>query len=69
MKNYHICKEVLEKHKSGIPTDTYNHIINDLDIAFNDTLRRENISMSSAMADLREDIELFKQIIYRLLED
>ncbi|MCK9325711.1 MAG: hypothetical protein M0P69_09460 [Bacteroidales bacterium] len=69
MKNYHTCKEVLEKHKSGIPTDTYNHIINDLDIAFNDTLRRENISMSSAMADLREDIELFKRIIDRLLED
>ena len=79
MKNYRICKEVLEKHKSDIPTDTYNHIINDLVIAFNNTshkldesiekLRRENISMSSAMADLREDIELFKRIIDRLLED
>jgi hypothetical protein len=69
MKNYRICKEVLEKHKSGIPTDTYNRIINDLDIAFNDTLRKENISMSSTIADLREDIELFKLIIYHLLDD
>ena len=69
MKNYRICKEVLEKHKSGIPADTYNRIINDLDIAFNDTLRRENISMSSTIADLREDIELFKLIIYHLLDD
>lgn len=69
MKNYYICKEVLEKHKSGIPTDTYNHIINDLDIAFNDTIRRKNMSMSSTIADLREDIELFKLIIYRLLDD
>lgn len=79
MKNYHTCKEVLEKHKSDIPTDTYNHIINDLVIAFNDAsrnldestkkLRRENISMSSAMADLQDDIELFKRIINRLLGD
>ena len=69
MKNYYICKEVIEKHKSDIPTDTYNHIINDLITAFNDTIRRENISMSSAMADLREDIELFKRIIDHLLED
>jgi glutathionyl-hydroquinone reductase len=69
MKNYYICKEVLEKHKSGIPTDTYNRIINDLDIAFNDIIRKKNISMSSTIADLREDIELFKLIIYHLLED
>ncbi len=79
MKNYRICKEVLEKHKSGIPTDTYNRIINDLVIAFNDAsrnldestekLRRENISLSSTIADLREDIELFKLIIYHLLDD
>ena len=69
MKNYRICKEVLEKHKSGIPTDTYNRIINDLDIAFNDTLRKENISLSSTIADLQDDIELFKLIIYHLLED
>lgn len=79
MKNYRICKEVLEKHKSSIPTDTYNHIINDLVIAFNDTshkldestekLRKENISLSSTIADLQDDIELFKLIIYHLLED
>lgn len=69
MKNYRICKEVLEKHKSGIPTDTYNRIINDLDIAFNDTLRRENISLSSTIADLQDDIELFKLIIYHLPDD
>lgn len=69
MKNYRICKEVLEKHKSGIPTDTYNRIINDLDIAFSDTFRKENISLSSTIADLREDIELFKLIIYHLLDD
>lgn len=79
MKNYRICKEVLEKHKSDIPTDTYNHIINDLVIAFNDTshkldesiekLRKENISLSSTIADLQDDIELFKLIIYHLLED
>ena len=69
MKNYYICKEVLEKHKSDIPTDTYNRIINDLDIAFNDTLRKENISMSSTIADLQDDIELFKLIIYHLLDD
>lgn len=69
MKNYYICKEVLEKHKSSIPTDTYNRIINDLDIAFNDTLRKENISLSSTIADLQDDIELFKLIIYHLLDD
>ena len=69
MKNYRICKEVLEKHKSGIPTDTYNRIINDLDIAFSDTFRKENISLSSTIADLQDDIELFKLIIYHLLED
>lgn len=69
MKNYRICKEVLEKHKSGIPTDTYNSIINDLDIAFNDTIRKENISLSSTIADLQDDIELFKLIIYHLLDD
>ena len=79
MKNYYICKEVLEKHKSDIPTDTYNRIINDLDIAFNDAsrnldessekLRKENISMSSTIADLQDDIELFKLIIYHLLDD
>lgn len=69
MKNYYICKEVLEKHKSDIPTDTYNHIIDDLNIAFSDTFRKENISMSSTIADLREDIELFKLIIYHLLDD
>jgi glutathionyl-hydroquinone reductase len=69
MKNYYICKEVLEKHKSDIPTDTYNRIIDDLNIAFNDTLRKENISLSSTIADLQDDIELFKLIIYRLLDD
>ena len=69
MKNYRICKEVLEKHKSGIPTDTYNRIINDLDIAFSDTFRKENISLSSTIADLQDDIELFKLIIYHLLDD
>ena len=69
MKNYYICKEVLERHKSGIPTDTYNHIIDDLNIAFNDTFRKENISLSSTIADLQDDIELFKLIIYHLLED
>ena len=69
MKNYYICKEVLEKHKSDIPTDTYNRIINDLNIAFSDTFRKENISLSSTIADLREDIELFKLIIYHLLDD
>ena len=69
MKNYYICKEVLEKHKSDIPTDTYNRIINDLNIAFSDTFRKENISLSSTIADLQDDIELFKLIIYHLLED
>lgn len=69
MKNYYICKEVLERHKSDIPTDTYNRIINDLNIAFSDTLRKENISLSSTIADLQDDIELFKLIIYRLLDD
>jgi glutathionyl-hydroquinone reductase len=69
MKNYYICKEVLERHKSDIPTDTYNRIIDDLNIAFNDTLRKENISLSSTIADLQDDIELFKLIIYRLLDD
>ena len=79
MKNYRICKKVLEKYKSDIPTDTYNRIINDLVIAFNDTsyeldesiekLRKENISLSSTIADLQDDIELFKLIIYRLLDD
>ena len=69
MKNYRICKEVLEKHKSDIPTDTYNRIINDLNIAFSDTFRKENISLSSTIADLQDDIELFKLIIYHLLDD
>ena len=69
MKNYYLCKEVLERHKSDIPTDTYNRIIDDLNIAFNDTLRKENISLSSTIADLQDDIELFKLIIYRLLDD
>ena len=69
MKNYYICKEVLEKHKSDIPTDTYNRIINDLNIAFSDTFRKENISLSSTIADLQDDIELFKLIIYHLLDD
>ena len=79
MKNYRICKKVLEKYKSDIPTDTYNRIINDLVIAFNDTsheldesiekLRKENISLSSTIADLQDDIELFKLIIYHLLDD
>ena len=69
MKNYRICKEVLEKHKSDIPTDTYNRIINDLVIAFSDTFRKENISLSSTIADLQDDIELFKRIINHLLED
>ena len=69
MKNYYICKEVLERHKSDIPTDTYNRIIDDLNIAFNDTLRKENISLSSTIADLQDDIELFKRIINHLLED
>ena len=79
MKNYYICKEVLERYKSDIPADTYNRIINDLVIVFNDTshkldesiekLRKENISLSSTIADLQDDIELFKLIIYRLLDD
>jgi hypothetical protein len=79
MKNYYICKEVLERYKSDIPADTYNRIINDLVIVFNDTshkldesiekLRKENMSMSSTIADLQDDIELFKLIIYRLLDD
>ena len=79
MKNYYICKEVLERYKSDIPADTYNRIINDLVIVFNDTshkldesiekLKKENISMSSTIADLQDDIELFKLIIYRLLDD
>ena len=69
MKNYYICKEVLERHKSDIPTVTYNRIIDDLNIAFNDTLRKENISLSSTIADLQDDIELFKLIIYHLLDD
>lgn len=69
MKNYYICKEVLERHKSDIPTDTYNRIIDDLNIAFSDTFRKENISLSSTIADLQDDIELFKLIIYHLLED
>lgn len=79
MKNYYICKEVLERYKSDIPADTYNRIINDLVIVFNDTshkldesiekLRKENISLSSTIADLQDDIELFKLIIYHLLDD
>ena len=69
MKNYRICKKVLEKYKSDIPTDTYNRIINDLVIAFNDTFRKENISLSSTIADLQDDIELLKRIINHLLED
>ena len=69
MKNYRICKEVLERHKSDIPTDTYNRIIDDLNIAFSDTFRKENISLSSTIADLQDDIELFKLIIYHLLDD
>ena len=69
MKYYRICKEVLEKYKSDIPTDTYNRIIDDLNTAFNDTLRQENISLSSTIADLQDDIELFKLIIYHLLDD
>ena len=79
MKDYYICKEVLERYKSDIPADTYNCIINDLVIVFNDTshkldesiekLKKENISMSSIIADLQDDIELFKLIIYHLLED
>ena len=69
MKSYYICKEVLERHKSDIPTDTYNRIIDDLNIAFNDTFRKENISLSSTIADSQDDIELFKLIIYRLLDD
>ncbi len=79
MKNYYICKEVLERYKSDIPADTYNRIINDLVIVFNDTshkldesiekLRKENISLSNTIADLQDDIELFKLIIYHLLDD
>ena len=71
--------DILEGYKDVITPSIYEKLCIDVRTAFNDTshkldestekLRKENMSMSNTIADLREDIELFKLIIYHLLDD